>query len=244
MENFLAANLTWYATTYVVMAFLGYAARRFSIKINYTRKIFASLFFITFIALRNYFPYQFPYSSLASLLGLQCFFLTFLRPIRTRIPFIALCFYGIDRPEDRPHTLKCLMTEFAVAYVTILFCMAQYDLVADPNMIAISIFILAIGDGFAEPIGARFGKHTYRTRSLFSHREHVRSLEGSAWIFVSSVCVVWYFGHFFSPEELWYALLLVPMAAALAEAYSPHSWDGPLVHFACTATAIGIIQLV
>lgn len=104
--------------------------------------------------------------------------------------------------------------------------------------------INGIGDGLAEPVGVRFGKHFYRTRALFSKREYTRSLEGSACVFVTSIFVVW--GNDFPLTELQFAaaIFAIPVLMTLAEAFSPHTWDSPVMYLVGGLTIIAILKFI
>jgi phytol kinase len=93
------------------------------------------------------------------------------------------------------------------------------------ELIFIIILINGFGDGLAEPIGIRFGKHKYETRALFTKRKYTRSLEGSACVFIAGLLAVILFSSSFSTGQFILALLAIPILMTLAEAFSPHSWD-------------------
>ena len=63
------------------------------------------------------------------------------------------------------------------------------------HFLLIPLIVNGLGDGLAEPIGIRFGKHKYRARALWyggrmcSGNFH-RTLEGSAYVFFSGVLSV------------------------------------------------------
>ncbi|MBC8174032.1 MAG: hypothetical protein H8E82_00030, partial [Candidatus Marinimicrobia bacterium] len=86
-----------------------------------------------------------------------------------------------------------------------------------------------IGDGLAEPIGIRFGKHKYQTFALFTKRKYVRTLEGSACVFITSLIVIILFGSSLSTIQFIVALIAFPIVMTLAEAKAPHSWDNPFL---------------
>ena len=69
-----------------------------------------------------------------------------------------------DRIEDRPYTLRYDMLEdilrFAVYFPFIILFGKASVIIMIPNLIN------EFGDGLAEPIGIKFGRHKYRVRSL------------------------------------------------------------------------------
>ena len=169
--------------------------------------------------------------------------LIFINPIRQRVSILATMFLSYDRPEDRPYTLLWLITQFMGSYVVlaiVIFYLAKYNAA---ELLYIPILINGIGDGLAEPVGIRFGKHHYQTRALFSSKKYTRSLEGSACVFITSILVV-YFSHYpFTDLQFVIAITAIPILMTLAEAFSPHTWDSPLLYATGGLTLIGILQL-
>lgn len=109
-------------------------------------------------------------------------FLVVIYPIRSRIRFVSIMFSCLDRPEDRPYTLKWIVSQIVLGYVVIqsfnVLC-EYFQFVAAQNLSYIFVLTTGLGDGAAEPVGIRFGKHKYRTRALCSSRKYTRSLEVS-----------------------------------------------------------------
>ena len=102
--------------------------------------------------------------------------------------------------------------------------------------------LTAIGDGLAEPIGVRFGKHKYRSFSLFPFikNKYHRTLEGSAAVYMSSLFVLLLYRNFFTISQFTYALLLLPIIVTIAEAISPHTQDSAFLNL---SSGIGIILI-
>lgn len=200
------------------------------LKVNYTRKIghFNLLFIPAFCM--TYFPYQ-----QSELLGLIAFVISvvslslYIKPIRTRIPFIQRAFLAFDRPEDRPHTLLWLYTQMIACIVVMIPIGILLSIYGYSELMVLITPLAMVGDGLAEPIGIRFGKHHYKAYALFSKKKYQRTLEGSATVFIASVFVLLLFhGHFTKPELL-VALVAVPTTLTVAEAISPHTWDQPFL---------------
>lgn len=92
----------------------------------------------------------------------------------------------------------------------------------------IGYLVTGMGDAVGEPIGVRFGKHTYKVPSLTKVKA-IRSYEGSAAVFLMSVVAI-ICGMALNPNLGFngLSLVLVPalgLACALTEAVSPHGWD-------------------
>ncbi|MEN8210428.1 MAG: hypothetical protein ABFR31_01810 [Thermodesulfobacteriota bacterium] len=208
------------------------------VKVNYTRKINHFALFFLPMYLDTIIPYGksigfFTISGFLSVLTL----IIYINPVRSRIPFIARMFLSFDRPEDRPYTLKWLSTQIAVGYIIIIPMIILFYKAGLSKLIFIPVIINGLGDGLAEPVGIRFGRLKYKAYALFSKRKYVRTIEGSACVFITSIIVIFFFKTYFSPAEFICALIVIPIVMTLAEAFAPHTWDTPFLFF------IGYISL-
>jgi dolichol kinase len=79
-------------------------------------------------------------------------------------------------------------------------------------LIYITVLVAGFGDGLAEPVGVRFGRHTYTTRALFTDRRYTRSLEGSACILISGFVAVLLLRSQMTTPQLLLALAIIPLA--------------------------------
>ena len=203
-----------------------------NVKVNYTRKLnHFALFFIPM-----YLDTIFPYKESIKLVVIGCLLSVFsliiyIHPVRSRLHFINRMFLSFDRPEDRPYTLKWLSTQIAVGYLIIIPMIILFYKEGYSKLIFIPILINGIGDGLAEPVGIRFGKLKYKTYALFSKRKYVRTIEGSACVLITSIIVILLFKSSFNHAEFICALIVVPVAMTLAEAFAPHTWDTPFLFF-------------
>ena len=103
------------------------------------------------------------------------------------------------------------------------------------HFLLIPLIVDGLGDGLAEPIGIRFGKHKYRARALWyggrmcSGNFH-RTLEGSACVFFSGVLSVSVlYNEWQTKTRFLIALLSVPTGMTAAEAFATHTWDTPFL---------------
>jgi len=151
---------------------------------------------------------------------------------RRRVKLLAYAYVSWDRIEDRPYSMRYDQIEdllrFAV-YLPFMFLFGEASaIVLIPNLVN------QFGDGLAEPVGLRFGKHPYRTRAIwydgkFWSGNFVRTLEGSAAVFVVTVLVVLLHASYFTQTQFVITLLCLPLLLTVAEAISPHTGDGPLI---------------
>jgi phytol kinase len=105
------------------------------------------------------------------------------------------------------------------------------------------VLVAGIGDGLAEPVGIRFGKRKYQVRALFTDRRYTRSLEGSSCVFVSAVLAILILKSHLTDTQLLLALGIVPVTMTLAEALSPHTWDGPFLYLVGGVSLIAVLEL-
>ena len=229
---------------YLIQYGTGLLVERKGIKINYTRKINHFALFIIPTYLDRVFAYQQTFGLF--ILGALLVILSpalYIRPLRERSEMIKTMFRSFDRPEDRPHTLLWLSTQILAGFLVIVpmvILFAAHDLL---DLVLIPILINGIGDGLAEPVGVRFGKHAYGVPALFTLKRYVRTLEGSACIFVTAIFVIAVHHPFFSHLQYGLALAFLPMLMTLAEAFSPHTWDTPFLFLAGYLALFGIAML-
>ncbi|MBN2178895.1 MAG: hypothetical protein JW743_05655 [Deltaproteobacteria bacterium] len=217
---------------YLIQYGNGLLVRHGGVRVNYTRKInHFALFFIP-MYLDRVFAYE---NSLGLFVLGSCMVVVtlaiYVKPVRDRVPFIATMFLSFDRPEDRPRTLLWLSTQITTGFLVIIpmiILFAQRGLL---DLVLIPILINGIGDGLAEPVGVRFGKHKYEVYALFTDKKYVRSLEGSACVFIASILIVAFHFVYFTQPQFIVALIALPFLMTLAEAFAPHTWDTPFLFF-------------
>jgi dolichol kinase len=214
-----------------------------NIKVNYTRKInhFALFFLPQLLMKLNPFTPTVATTLTGSLIGILTLAIYAL-PLRNRCSVISTMFSSFDRPEDRPFTLFWLSTQIIASYIVVLFLMLFVMNEHHYDFIFIPILINGIGDGLAEPVGIRFGRHAYQTRALFTKKRYTRSLEGSACVLVTSIIAVLLYHPHFSPSQFTGALLIMPILMTLAEAFSPHSWDSPFLFLVGGLSLAGVLE--
>ena len=202
------------------------------IKVNYTRKINHFALFFVPMFLDKFIPVKpslelLIIGSILAVTGL----IIYVKPVRNKSNFIQRMFLSFDRPEDRPNTLLWLSTQTAFGYLVIIPFLILFSTSGYEYLIIIPILVNGIGDGLAEPVGVRFGKHKYQTYALFSKIKYERTLEGSACVFITSVVVILFFQSGFTSSEFIYVIIIFPIVMTLSEAFAPHTWDTPFLFF-------------
>lgn len=231
MTNFVLFQVSVLASLVTIQYCTGLLVRHKQIKVNYTRKInHFSLFFIP-VFLRAVFPHEQSFGRFITgcVIATVILFI-YIKPIRNKISIIATMFLSFDRPEDRPNTLWWLFTQILVGYIVLVPAVIFFVSNGLAEIIWIPILIIAFGDGLAEPVGIRFGRHKYKTYALFSKKKYIRSVEGSACVFLASIIVVMVFHVSFTQLQFIAALISMPILMTFAEAFSPHTWDGPTLN--------------
>ncbi|MFX1238661.1 MAG: hypothetical protein ACFE8P_13210, partial [Promethearchaeota archaeon] len=200
-------------------------------RVNYTRKInhFTIFFVPQFISLL-FNPLYIVSQTTRTLPILLFLAVISFETIRKRSRIFQTMFLGFDRPEDRPYTAFWLSSQILVNLIVIDFIVFLLILNSLDNIYSytlILVMVSGIGDGLAEPIGIRFGKHKYNVKALFTEQKYTRSFEGSACVLIISLISVLIFYPIFTPPQLVIALSYFPICMTIVEAFSPHTWDNP-----------------
>merc|ERR1712007_28120 len=90
---------------------------------------------------------------------------------------------------------------------------------------------MGLADGLAEPVGVTFGKHKYTTRACLSEKKYERSYEGSFCVFLVSLIIVICYYNYMNIHQYIFNILTIPITTTFVEAFSPHTWDSPLIFF-------------
>jgi dolichol kinase len=170
--------------------------------------------------------------------------LVFVEPLRKRFSFLSFMFLSYDRPEDRPHTVRLVITQVVGMNIALIAIAYLYEFSAIPlDLLAVPLLITAFGDGLAEPFGVLFGRHKYEVKDLFGNRQYTRSIEGSAMVFLSSLITLIAFQDVFPGATLIFMLAVLPFLMTITEAYSPHTWDNPFMYLVGGSSVYFIIML-
>lgn len=243
-KNFWITQLIGFLIHFSIAYGNGLLVRHKNIKVNYTRKINHFFLFFLPIFLNSIFVYERTLvSTIIGLCIMTCSLIIYIEPVRTRITPIGTAFLSFDRPEDRPFTLLWLSTQIAMAGVVLVPLLIYFSSINMVELIYIPLFINGLGDGLAEPVGIRFGKHSYETWALFTRKKFIRTYEGSACVLVVSILTIILFQNSFTTPQFVVALISIPIVMTLAEAFSPHTWDTPFLYTASGLSLSGIMML-
>lgn len=234
----------FYAILFLIHYINGLLVIARNFKVNYSRKINHFAFFFLPTVLSSVIEYQ--YSAATFFMDMVCafIFLTFfIAPLRNRFKLFFIMFHSFDRPEDRPFTLTWLYTQFIASYLVLIPLLIYFESHDMLPLLMIIIIANGVGDGLAEPIGIRFGKRKYTTYALFTKERYVRSYVGSSCVLVTTFIAILMFQQYFTSIQLIAALLTIPILIALAEAFSPHTWDSPFIYAVGGVSLMGIFYV-
>ena len=205
----------------------------YNTKVNYTRKVIHVSYFLI-PQLLDIILIKYNKNKYTELWNIWIIlFLLFLlsSPIRKHIGLIEFMFKAVDRPEDRPYTLIWFSSQIVTTLLVIIPFSVFFERIDRVGYVFIPILINGLADGLAEPIGIKFGKHKYKTRSCLSSRKYERSYEGSMCVFIVSLIIILAYYNYMSIYEYVFCSLTIPITITLTEAYSPHTWDSPCIFF-------------
>lgn len=252
------AFAVWIAIELIGKTICSYVVQEYQVKINYVRKLGLRPWkklktYVIPIVLVSLFGLEKGSASTVTAVAVL-FFLDILKTIgtewhqiRRRVPLLRYAFVSWDRLEDRPYTLRYDILEDVMRFMVYLPFIAIFGkasiLVLIPNLIN------EFGDGLAEPVGMRFGKHKYRAKSLwydgkFWNGNFTRSIEGSLTVLIVSAIVICTYSSYFTRPEFYVLLAVLPILMTLAEAVSPHTNDGPMLAFVGCSTLWGVTHFI
>ncbi|VVU94536.1 hypothetical protein CPAV1605_261 [seawater metagenome] len=222
-----------YFSIILIQCFAALLVTKFEMKVNYTRKmVHIAYFIIPQILDRALLDFKKDViTECWNVWVILILLLILAKPIRSRVKLINFMYKAVDRPEDKPYTLFWLASQtIATLFVAIPFAIL-FNSFKRMEWIFIPILINGLADGLAEPVGIRFGKHKYQTKSCFSDRLYTRSYEGSLCVFLVSTIIILAFYNFFRTKEYIFNVLLIPICITFTEAFAPHTWDSPFIFF-------------
>ena len=219
---------------WLLCSVLGQLAYIYDIRINYTRKIGHFSMFIFPGIIYLIFNISNPaekiiIASLSSVL----FFVSLNSFFRNKLRYLSLSFHAIDRPEDRPYTLVWIFSQTFIGFIILALFSILWSKIGIPlELMYMTILTTTLGDGLAEPVGIRFGKHKYAVKGFFIDKTFYRSYEGSMVVYSVALILALAFMQIFHGVGLAMIVILFPLAMTLTEAKSPHTWDTPFLFFA------------
>ena len=224
--RFFAANLPD-ATTFAVAGppamvwavaglwFAGVLKSRGKFKTGYTRKVFHFLIFGTVVAIH----FIWGIAGVCLFGGMTSLVIAY---ALVKGPG-HIMYEAMAREKDAPRRTYYIVIPYFATLIGGLLSNIFF-----PATAVFGYLVTGLGDAVAEPVGTRFGKHTYKVPAVRGVGA-VRSLEGSLAVFMMSVaaltaCVVFSPVFDLSMRSL-LDVVLIAFIATLVEAVTPHGWD-------------------
>ncbi len=220
--------LVW---AYFCLFLAGYLKEARRLKTGYTRKIFHFLIFSSATAIQSIWG-----------LRILCIF----GGATSMIILYAilrgdghLLYEAMAREKDAPHRTYYIIAPYCATLIGGVTSNAFFGEAA-----LVGYLVAGLGDAVGEPIGTRFGKHTYQVPS-FRGVQSTRSYEGSAAVLlVSLLAIIVVFNispHLTLQGHSWLLFPGLALFSAIAEAISPHGWDNAVMQILpswCVATLL------
>jgi len=154
----------------------------------------------------------------------------------------TLLYEAIAREKDAPHRTLYIVVPYLATLIGGLISTIWFGPAA-----LVGFLVTGVGDAIAEPIGTRFGRHTYRVPSMRGVA-CTRSLEGSVAVLMASTLVAFMGLQLAYPAASFDRAFLLGVAAAIGaastvcEAISPHGWDNLTLQILPAGMAYAIIH--
>lgn len=253
--RFWMNQLAKYCSIGIFQYIAGISVVKYNVKVNYTRKFVHMCYFLFPLILDKYILgfEQDVYTAIWTVWVVLLLLLFMADFFVKRYEIFKILYSAIDRPEDRPNTTLWFVSQLIVSIIIIALYSYIFSAVLESdesdehghnrsNWIFIVVFIIALGDGLAEPVGVKFGKHKYTTGALCSKEKYTRSFEGSMCVYAMSLISIASYHDDFSRYEFIIAMIILPIIMTIVEAVSPHTWDNPIL-FLVGYTTLLIIYL-
>ena len=136
----------------------------------------------------------------------------------------------MDRPEDRPYTILWLISQMSAVALIETPMTIWFIHINKFHLFWIPVFSSGLGDGLAEIVGKKFGKHKYMTYALFTKKKYERSIEGSLCVlFFSIIGILIGYEYYDSYIKFFVTIIFLPILVTIMEAISPHTWDNHFI---------------
>ncbi len=206
------ASIAW---SFSCLYFAGYLKKHKGFKTGYTRKIFHFSTFTSAVAIQCIWS-----TPGVCLFGGMCSLVIFYAVYKGDGNIL---YEAMAREKDAPRRTHYII----MPYIATLTGGVAANILFGPAAIT-GYLVTGLGDAVGEPVGTRWGKHTYNVPSLTSVKA-IRSYEGSLAVFIMCMAAV-AIGISLHPDMILTSrtILLIPLIgilSALAEAVSPHGWD-------------------
>lgn len=231
LKVILVLGLPFLLWAYLCLWFAGWLKIKKQVRTGYTRKTFHILIFTSVVVL-----------SQIGGLPIVCLF----GAVTTLVIAYALIrsdghllYEAMAREKDAPYKTYYIVVPY---FATLIGGIAGNILVG--QIAVVGYLVGGLGDAAGEPIGTRWGKHTY-TPPTFSSFKSTRSYEGSLGVFLVS-CFAIIISISILPQlhftlKTFVMIPLIGFASMLLEAVSPHGWDNATMQIVPSLMAFALL---
>ena len=157
-------------------------------------------------------------------------------------PWVHGIVAGSLRDRDAPRSRFFFFLPLITGNIALLVAVLAFPL----DAVRVAFFTVAFADGFAEPIGIRFGQSTiYRVPDLLWSGSNTKSIAGSSAVFVWALLIAATMLWLTGADIATIAIVAVAYAAIVAtiEALSPRGLDNMLLLAACPPILMALMEV-
>jgi phytol kinase len=231
LKVILVCGFPFLLWAYLCLWFSGWLKIKKQVRTSYTRKTFHILIFTSAAVLS-----QIGGLAIVFLFGAMTTLVIAYALVQGEGHFL---YEAMAREKDAPHRTYYIVVPY---FATLIGGIVSNMLVG--QIAVVGYLVCGLGDAAGEPIGTRWGKHTYAPPT-FSSFKSTRSYEGSFGVFLVS-CIAVIISVSLLPQlhfslKTFAMIPLVGFASMLLEAVSPHGWDNATMQIAPSLMALVLL---
>ncbi len=224
----LPLTLLW---SFAALYLAAYLKRDKGWKTGYTRKVFHFIIFFSAILIQSLYQLQGVF-----ILGWAVSAVVFLACLKGNGHW---WYEALAREKDAPFRTQYILISYLATFAGGVCANMWFGTFA-----VLGYAVTGISDAVAEPVGTRWGRHTYRVLSGGKRTPAYKSLEGSAAFFISAVLILLLISSSTTAFELSFPIvLIVAFICTVTEAYAPPGTDNFLLQLAAGGCAMWLATL-
>lgn len=178
--NFPIAFTTIFTGTFLVGNIAFYLGSKRNWRSSSTRKF--NHFGVSLISIVLFSFVQLEHTTITAIFTSLGILIIYIISANSKHSFVSSIMNSNIRDRDLPNGKFFVFLPLITGQVALYFCLITMN----PIFVKIAFCSMGFGDGLAEPIGTKYGKHTYQVKDLLWKKQNTKSLEGSAAVLVIS----------------------------------------------------------
>lgn len=212
--------------TFIIGNIANYLANNKQWKSSSTRKFnhfgisFISIISFSFVPLEN--------TTITAVFTSIGILLIYIISANSKNPYLSSIINSNIRERDIPNGKFFVFLPLITGQIALYFCLIMIN----PILVKIAFCSMGFGDGLAEPIGTKYGKHQYKVKDYFWNKENIKSIEGSSAVFLISLFSCFLFTYLYFNKSLIINIsisLTYSSFITFIEAISPRGLDNFLI---------------